>query len=95
MLIIQNILWQLVLIGAMILVHELGHFWVARFFDVRVDAFSFGFGPRLFGLLAGTKGLFNGIYWLLVPVIGPLVGGPLGAFTYDWFVTSGLNRKKA
>jgi len=53
MLIIQNILWLLVLIGAMILVHELGHFWVARFFDVRVDAFSFGFGPRLFGFKRG------------------------------------------
>ncbi len=53
MLIIQNILWLLVLIGAMILVHELGHFWVARLFDVRVDAFSFGFGPRLFGFRRG------------------------------------------
>ena len=53
MLIIQNILWLLVLIGAMILVHELGHFWMARFFDVRVDAFSFGFGPRLFGFRRG------------------------------------------
>jgi len=53
MLIIQNILWLLVLIGAMILVHELGHFWMARFFDVRVDTFSFGFGPRLFGFRRG------------------------------------------
>ena len=53
MLIVENILWLLVLIGVMILVHELGHFCVARFFDVRVDTFSFGFGPRLFGFRRG------------------------------------------
>ena len=40
--------WLLVLIGIMIIVHELGHFWAARAFDVKVDVFSFGFGPRLF-----------------------------------------------
>lgn len=51
------------------------------------------FGPRLFGLVTGTTGLFTGIYWLLVPIIGPLVGGPLGAITYDLFVTSGLKKK--
>ncbi|MDZ4799558.1 MAG: RIP metalloprotease RseP [Bryobacteraceae bacterium] len=53
MLVIQNIWWLLVLIGVMILIHELGHFWAARFFDVRVDVFSFGFGPRLFGFVRG------------------------------------------
>ena len=53
MAIIQNIWWLLVLLGVMILIHELGHFWAARFFDVRVDAFSFGFGPRLFGFKRG------------------------------------------
>jgi len=37
----------------MILIHELGHYWAARFFDVRVDTFSFGFGPRLFGFRKG------------------------------------------
>ncbi len=52
------------------------------------------FGPRVFGLVVGTQGLVNGIYWLVVPIIGPLIGGPLGAYTYDWFVTSALNRKK-
>ena len=48
-----NIWWLLVLIGVMILVHELGHFWAARAFDVKVEVFSFGFGPRLFGFRRG------------------------------------------
>jgi len=51
--IVQNVWWLLVLIGIMILIHELGHYWAARFFDVRVEAFSFGFGPRLFGFRRG------------------------------------------
>src|SRR5207245_11624289 len=49
----ENVLWLLVLIGVMINLHELGHFWAARFFDVKVEAFSFGFGPRLFGFRRG------------------------------------------
>jgi regulator of sigma E protease len=53
MVFLQNFWWLLVLIGVMILIHELGHYWAARFFDVRVEAFSFGFGPRLFGFRKG------------------------------------------
>ena len=49
----ESIWWLLVLIGVMIIVHELGHYWAARFFDVKVEAFSFGFGPRLFGFRKG------------------------------------------
>ena len=50
---LQNIWWYLVLIGVMILVHELGHYWAAIYFDVKVETFSFGFGPRLFGFRRG------------------------------------------
>src|SRR5450432_4477807 len=53
LLISENVLWLRVLIGVMIMIHELGHFWAARYFDVKVEAFSFGFGPRLFGFRRG------------------------------------------
>ncbi len=53
MFVLQDIIWLLVLIGVMILIHEAGHFWAARYFDVKVDVFSFGFGPRLFGFKRG------------------------------------------
>ncbi len=43
----------IVLIGVMVIVHELGHFIVAKLCRVRVEAFSFGFGPRLFGVKYG------------------------------------------
>jgi regulator of sigma E protease len=42
-----------VLLGALILVHELGHFACARLFDVKVIRFSLGFGPKLLGLTWG------------------------------------------
>jgi regulator of sigma E protease len=40
-------------LGVIILVHEWGHFIIARLFGVRVDVFSIGFGPRLFGFKRG------------------------------------------
>jgi regulator of sigma E protease len=43
----------IILVGLMVIVHEFGHFAVAKFFKVRVEAFSFGFGPRLFGFKYG------------------------------------------
>lgn len=42
-----------VLVGLMVIVHEFGHFAVAKLCGVRVEAFSFGFGPRLFGFKYG------------------------------------------
>lgn len=38
-----------VFLGALILVHELGHFIFARLFGVKVLRFSLGFGPKLIG----------------------------------------------
>lgn len=47
------ILSMLVVLGVMVLVHEFGHFAVAKFFRVRVEVFSIGFGTRLFGFRRG------------------------------------------
>lgn len=48
------ILGVVLVLGVMILVHEWGHFAMARLFKVRVDVFSIGFGPRLFGWKRGA-----------------------------------------
>ena len=50
----NTVLGIVLVLGVMILVHEWGHFIVARFFGVRVDVFSIGFGPRLFGWKRGA-----------------------------------------
>ena len=43
----------IVLVGVMVVVHEFGHFLLAKLCGVRVEAFSVGFGPRLFGIKYG------------------------------------------
>jgi regulator of sigma E protease len=43
----------IVLIGVMVVVHEFGHFAVAKLCGVRVEQFSLGFPPRLFGIKIG------------------------------------------
>jgi regulator of sigma E protease len=40
-------------LGFMILVHEFGHYAVAKWLGVRVEVFSIGFGKRLFGFRKG------------------------------------------
>lgn len=45
-------LWSfLFVLSLLILVHEAGHFFVARFFGIRVLKFSLGFGPRVWGII--------------------------------------------
>ncbi len=40
-------------LGFLVFIHELGHFLAAKYFKVRVETFSLGFGPRLFGVIRG------------------------------------------
>lgn len=50
----MNTIFSFILVlGALIFVHELGHFLFAKLFHVRVLKFSLGFGPRIFGKTIG------------------------------------------
>lgn len=47
-------LWATVFVlSILVLVHELGHFFMAKLFKIRVERFSIGFPPRLFGKTFG------------------------------------------
>ena len=48
-----TLFYFLLVIGILVLVHELGHFLAAKFFGMRVDRFSIGFPPRAFGKKIG------------------------------------------
>jgi len=86
------------------LMHNMGPFLVG--FTVLAVGLSLGgpsgysinpardLGPRIFGALVGTQGLFDGIYWLIPPVLIPLIAAPIGFMVYDWFVTAQLPEKK-
>jgi regulator of sigma E protease len=45
---LQGVFIFLLFLGPLVFFHELGHFLVARYFGVRVETFSIGFGPKLF-----------------------------------------------
>jgi regulator of sigma E protease len=47
--ILLTIVAFLLLLGPLVVVHELGHYLVARWFGVRSDAFSVGFGKEVLG----------------------------------------------
>lgn len=47
------VIYAIIVLGILIFVHEFGHFIVAKLFNVRVEKFSLGFGPKLFGKQIG------------------------------------------
>jgi len=49
----SNIVVALIVLGIIIVIHEMGHFLVAKFFKIKVETFSVGFGPRLLGFRRG------------------------------------------
>ena len=49
----MQLVWFIVLVGVLILVHELGHLVVARLCDVKVLRLSLGFGPRIAAVRVG------------------------------------------
>lgn len=46
--------------------------------------------PRIFAAMIGSKGVFDGIYWAIAPILGPFIGGVFGVLTYDLCVTKFL-----
>ena len=58
---IGYILPFVLVLSVLVFVHELGHYWVARRCGVKVEAFSIGFGPEIFGFndRAGTRWKFS------------------------------------
>ncbi|MEN9852414.1 MAG: hypothetical protein RI996_357 [Candidatus Parcubacteria bacterium] len=57
-----TILTFFIILLVLVIVHEFGHFIVAKFFKMRVDEFAFGFPPRLFSIKKGeTEYSFNAL----------------------------------
>ncbi|MDD5326270.1 MAG: site-2 protease family protein [Phycisphaerae bacterium] len=51
-----NLLMVAVGFGAFVLIHEFGHFLLAKLFGIKVEAFSAGFPPTLIGILRTERG---------------------------------------
>ena len=48
-----NILSVIFVFGTVVIIHEFGHFIVAKLLKIKVEVFGVGFGPRLFGFRKG------------------------------------------
>lgn len=53
------ILIAILILALLIVVHELGHFTVAKLVGIQVDEFSIGFGPKLLGFCDRTKTTYS------------------------------------
>jgi regulator of sigma E protease len=51
--VLYDVVSFIIVLGIMVIVHEFGHFAAAKLCGVRVEVFSVGFGPRLFGIKRG------------------------------------------
>jgi len=59
---IITVLVFLLLLSVLVLIHEAGHFFVAKKFGIKVEEFGFGFPPRMFGFKKGET--VYSINWL-------------------------------
>ena len=57
-----------VVFAGIILIHELGHFIVARLMKIEVEEFGVGFPPRLFRLWRGKGSILIGKVRLVIPI---------------------------
>ncbi|MDP3790646.1 MAG: RIP metalloprotease RseP [Candidatus Omnitrophota bacterium] len=58
----MSLIYFLIVLSILVLIHEFGHFIVAKKLGVRVEKFSFGFGPKLFSIKKGeTEYLISAI----------------------------------
>lgn len=48
-----TVLVFILILSVLVLIHELGHFLVARKFGIKVEEFGFGFPPRIWGIKRG------------------------------------------
>ena len=67
--ILISIIGFLFILSPIVFIHELGHFWFARRFGVKVEVFSVGFGPKIFAI----KDKYNTIWQIAAIPIGGYV----------------------
>lgn len=53
----MNILFAILIFGFLIFIHELGHYLFARKFNVEIEEFSIGMGPKIFSRVSKKTGI--------------------------------------
>ena len=74
---ISSILPALLLIGAVVFIHELGHYLAARSIGVKVEKFSVCFGPRIFAFTSVKDGWDFKLFFYRKNEEGKIAWGPI------------------
>lgn len=64
----MNILFAILIFGFLIFIHELGHYLFARKFNVEIEEFSIGMGPKIFSRVSKKTGILYSLR--LLPIGG-------------------------
>jgi regulator of sigma E protease len=80
-----------IVFAGIILVHEIGHFSVARLMHIGVEEFGFGFPPRLLGVVRDSTNKWHLFFGQNVP---PLAEGahPNTIYSLNWIPLGGFNK---
>ena len=82
-----SLIYFLIVLSVLVIVHEFGHFIAAKRIGVRVEKFSFGFGPKLFSVKFGeTEYLISAIpLGGYIKMAGDELGQNLAGKGYEFF----------
>jgi len=75
-----TILAFIIVLGVIVMVHELGHFFAARSVGVRVDRFSIGFPPRIMTMTSVPNGFEFKLFFYRKDQDGKISWGPINSW---------------
>jgi Predicted membrane-associated Zn-dependent proteases 1 len=80
-----------VVFAGIILIHELGHFTVARLLHIGVEEFGIGFPPRLLGVVRDTTNKWHVFFGQNIPPLGETVQLHT-IYSLNWIPLGGFNK---
>lgn len=83
----------LAVLSALVLVHELGHFWTARYFKVGAEEFGLGMPPRLFGFYRGVDSKWH-FFWGTRDLERLVPASKKTVYSLNWLPLGGFVRIK-
>ncbi len=90
---VGNLVIFLVILNALVFVHELGHFLAARLFKVHVEEFAIGFPPRLVGFVRNKDNRWRVFFGNNAPKSEEL-GGPRTLYSINALPIGGFVRPR-
>ncbi len=84
-----TIILFIIILGLLVFVHELGHFFMARRFGVKAEEFGFGYPPRIAGVYKDKNGV-----WKFVRGRKKIKDAPGTVYSLNWIPVGGFVKIK-